>query len=135
MSHDDAKRVGRAATLRRRLLGDAMVDRIADTTDSFDQPFQDYATRNVFGGTWLNGILSKRELAMINIGMLAGAGKFEEAGIYCGVAARVGVSVREIQEVLMHVTVYCGTPVGRQLFRAAKKVLSQQGVAFEEPTT
>lgn len=125
---DTGSRLERAAALRRRLLGNAQADAIAADTDAFNQPFQDYATANVFGGPWLNGVVPERELAMVNVGMLAGMGRFEEAAIYSGVAFRLGVSPREIQELLMHITVYCGTPVGRQLFRAVKKVLASEGV-------
>jgi 4-carboxymuconolactone decarboxylase len=123
----DSSRVARAATLRRRLLGDKQTDAIAADTEPFNQPFQDYATANVFGGPWLNGVVPERELAMVNIGMLAGMGRFEEAAIYAGVAYRLQVSVKEIQELLMHITVYCGTPVGRQLFRAVKAHLTAIG--------
>ena len=125
---DMGSRIERAAALRRRLLGNAQADAIAADTDAFNRPFQDYATANVFGGPWLNGVVPERELAMVNVGLLAGMGRFEEAAIYSGVAFRLGVSPREIQELLMHITVYCGTPVGRQLFRAVKKVLVSEGV-------
>jgi 4-carboxymuconolactone decarboxylase len=124
----EEERLARAAALRRRLLGDRLTDTIADTTDAFNQPFQDYATSNVFGGSWLNGALPERELAMVNVGMLAGLGKFEEAGVYCLVAWRLGVSLPELQALLMHITVYAGTPVGRQLFRAARQTLLAKGV-------
>lgn len=123
----DSNRIERAATLRRRLLGDKQTDAIAADTEPFNQPFQDYATANVFGGPWLNGVVPERELAMVNIGMLAGMGRFEEAAIYAGVAYRLQVSIKEIQELLMHITVYCGTPVGRQLFRAVKLHLTTLG--------
>ncbi|CAN5720725.1 4-carboxymuconolactone decarboxylase [soil metagenome] len=121
----------RAAALRRRLLGDRRADEIAAGTDAFNQPFQDYATTNVFGGTWLNGVVSERELALVNIGMLAGAGRFEEAAVYVGTALRVGVSLREVRELVMHITVYCGTPVGRQLLKAARKSLLEDGFDIE----
>lgn len=121
-------RIARAAALRRSLFGDAMVDQIMDSTDAYDRPFQQYSMRNVFGGAWLNGLLSMRELALVNVGMLAAAGRFEEASVYFGAALRVGVTVRELQDLLLHITAYCGTPVGRQMFRATKQVLIDRGV-------
>jgi 4-carboxymuconolactone decarboxylase len=38
-------------------------------------------------------------------------------------ALRNGCSVKEIQEVLLHSTVYCGAPSGIEAFRAAKEVI------------
>jgi 4-carboxymuconolactone decarboxylase len=35
--------------------------------------------------------------------------------------------VQEIQEVLLHATVYCGTPAGRQAFLAADAALKAAG--------
>jgi 4-carboxymuconolactone decarboxylase len=40
---------------------------------------------------------------------------------------RNGVSVDEIKEILIHVTVYCGTPAGRQAFLAAHGALKEAG--------
>jgi alkylhydroperoxidase/carboxymuconolactone decarboxylase family protein YurZ len=123
----NADRTARATALRRRLLGDEATDAIAAGTDAFNAPFQKFATENVFGGVWLNGLLPERELALVNIGMLAGRQRFEEMGVYVGVAFRVGVSPAEIRELLMHISVYCGTPVGRQAFLVARKALLSAG--------
>jgi 4-carboxymuconolactone decarboxylase len=49
-------------------------------------------------------------------------------GIYVKGALATGVSVDEIKEVLIHATVYCGTPAGRQAFRAAHEALLVEGV-------
>ncbi|GAA0514628.1 carboxymuconolactone decarboxylase family protein [Pigmentiphaga daeguensis] len=116
--------LARVRARRRELLGAAQDDAIAAAEDAFDRPFQDYARRNVWGATWLNGVLPARELALVNIGMLAGLGRFEEMGVYVGVARRLGVPVGQLQELLMHITVYCGTPVGRQAFKAARAALT-----------
>jgi 4-carboxymuconolactone decarboxylase len=37
------------------------------------------------------------------------------------------VSVEEIGEVLLHATVYCGTPAGRQAFLAAHATVMAEG--------
>jgi Carboxymuconolactone decarboxylase family len=38
-----------------------------------------------------------------------------------------GVTVDEIKEILVHATVYCGTPAGRQAFLAARDALQAAG--------
>ncbi|MBV8136276.1 MAG: carboxymuconolactone decarboxylase family protein [Deltaproteobacteria bacterium] len=51
----------------------------------------------------------------------------QELGIYVKGAINSGVSVDEIREVLIHATVYCGTPAGRQRFLAAHAALKTEG--------
>jgi 4-carboxymuconolactone decarboxylase len=43
-------------------------------------------------------------------------------------AIATGVSVDKIKEILIHATVYCGTPAGRQAFMAAHNALVAEGV-------
>ena len=64
---------------------------------------------------------------MLNLAMLTALGRFQELGIYVKGALSTGVSVDEIQEVLLHATVYCGTPAGRQAFLAAHEALVAVG--------
>ena len=65
------------------------------------------------------GSISSRRL-----GILAGLGRFQELGIYTNAAVGSGVTVDEIKEAWVQITVYCGTPVGRQAFLAAHEVLN-----------
>ena len=51
-----------------------------------------------------------------DLAILTALGRPQELGIYVKGALSTGVSVAEIQEVLLHATVYCGTPAGRQRF-------------------
>jgi 4-carboxymuconolactone decarboxylase len=60
--------------------------------------------------------------------MLTALGRPEELAIYVKGALRSGVSVDEIREILIHATIYCGTPAGRQAFLAVDEVLRAEGV-------
>jgi len=71
--------------------------------------------------------LDDKTRSMINLAMLTALGRFEELGIYVKGALRSGVSVQEIQEVLLHTVAYCGTPAGRQAFLAAHRTLVAEG--------
>jgi 4-carboxymuconolactone decarboxylase len=48
--------------------------------------------------------------------------------IYVRGALASGATVAEIEEVLVHVTIYCGTPAGRQSFLAVHEALRTAGV-------
>ncbi len=124
---DDA--IARGHARRRQVLGDAFTDRLIDSTDAFNRPFQDYTLANVFGRTWASGVLPMRELAIANIALMAGMGRPDEAEIYMRVALlRAGLTPVELRELLMHLTVHCGTPVGRGLFHIARRVLAEEGI-------
>jgi len=64
---------------------------------------------------------------MINIAMLTALGRWQELSIYSRGALAAGVSVQEIQEILIQATVYCGTPAGRQAFLAVHEALEAEG--------
>jgi 4-carboxymuconolactone decarboxylase len=65
---------------------------------------------------------------MLNLAILTPLGQPDELGIYVKGAIATGVSADEIKEILIHATVYCGTPAGRQAFRAAHDALLAEGV-------
>ena len=56
-----------------------------------------------------------------------------EVRVYVKGALRSGVTVNEIREVLLHATVYCGTPAGRQAFLAAHETLVAEGAVPTSP--
>ena len=58
--------------------------------------------------------------------ILAGLGRFQELGIYTNAAVASGVTIDEITEALIQITVYCGTPAGRQAFLAAHEALKSE---------
>ena len=76
-----------------------------------------------WGYAWNGTALDKKTKSMLSIAILAASGRFEEVEIYTRGALRSGVTIDELKEILIHVTVYCGTPAGRQSFLAASKAL------------
>jgi 4-carboxymuconolactone decarboxylase len=65
-----------------------------------------------------------RTRSILTLGILAGLGRFQALGIYMNAAVSSGVTVEEIKEALVQITVYCGTPAGRQAFLAAHEALN-----------
>jgi 4-carboxymuconolactone decarboxylase len=65
---------------------------------------------------------------MLNLAILTALGRPDELGIYVKGATATGVSVEEIKEILIHATVYGGTPPGRRAFLAAHNALVADGV-------
>ena len=112
---------------RRDVLGSEYVDASLSKSDEFMMAFQRAVTELAWGWAWSRPGLDAKTRSMINLAMLTALGRFDELGIYVKGALRTGVTVEEIQEVLLHAIAYCGTPAGRQAFLAAHQTLVAEG--------
>jgi len=118
---------------RRDVLGAEYVDANLAGTDEFMMAFQRVVTEWAWGYAWSRPGLDRKTRSMLNLAILTALGRPDELGIYVKGALATGVSVDEIKEILIHATVYCGTPAGRQAFRAAHEALLAEG-ALHQPT-
>ncbi|HZC45425.1 MAG TPA: 4-carboxymuconolactone decarboxylase [Candidatus Acidoferrum sp.] len=111
--------------VRRRVLGNAHVDRALKNATAFDEDFQDLATRHAWGDIWTRPGLDHRTRSLITIAMLAASGRHEELNLHVRATRNTGVTPDEVKEVLLQVAVYAGLPAANSAFRIAKS-------AFEE---
>lgn len=109
---------------RKQVLGADYVDANLASSDDFMMTFQRAVTELAWGYAWSRPGLDQKTRSMLTLGILRGLGRFQELGIYTKAAIASGVTVDEIKEALVQITVYCGTPVGRQAFLAAHEALN-----------
>lgn len=112
---------------RRDVLGTDYVDSNLAESDEFMTTFQNTVTELAWGYAWSRPGLDRRSRFILTLGILAGLGRHQEFGIYTQGAIRNGLTVEEIKEILVHVTVYCGTPAGHQSFLAVHAALKDAG--------
>jgi 4-carboxymuconolactone decarboxylase len=108
---------------RREVLGDEYVDKAIGGATDFTKPLQDLVTENCWGEVWTRNGIPKKTRSLITIATLAALKFPTELKGHVRGALRNGCTVEEIQEVLLHATVYCGVPAGVEAFRAAKDVI------------
>lgn len=108
---------------RRRVLGDAHVDRSQANENAFARPFVDLITEAAWGHAWSNEHLALRERSMITVALLAGLGREDELRLHLRACANTGASAEDIQQVLMHVAIYAGVPAANTAFRIAREEL------------
>ena len=118
----------RGLQARRDVLGAEYVNANLADSDEFMMAFQRVVTEWAWGYAWSRPGLDRKTRSMLNLAILTALGRPDELGIYVKGAIATGVSVEEIKEILIHATVYCGTPAGRQAFRAAHEALLAEGV-------
>jgi 4-carboxymuconolactone decarboxylase len=115
--------------VRREVLGAEYVDRSLASAGEFMAPFQEMTTEWCWGAAWTRPGLDRKARSLMNLTMLTALGKPNELKLHVRGALNNGLTVAEIQEALLHATVYCGIPAGLEAFRAAKAALEEAGQA------
>ena len=119
----DPERAKRGERVRREVLGDAHVDRAKANVSALTAPFQDFITRYAWGEIWSRPGLSRAERSIVTLSVLAAMQHEEELAMHIRAALRNGLTVTQIQEVLLQVGLYAGVPVANRAFAIAKRVL------------
>ena len=114
--------------LRREVLGAKYVDSSIAKADDFMTAFQRITTEWCWGYAWSRPGLERKTRSMLNLAMLTALNRPAEIKLHVKGALTNGVSVAEIQETLLHATIYCGIPAGLDAFKAAHQVLIEEGV-------
>ena len=116
----------RGLATRREVMGDAFVDAAFAGANAFTAPLQEHITRAAWGDVWQRPGLDRKTRSLITVAMLTALGKQNELKGHVRGALNNGATMEEIQEVLLHATVYCGVPAAVEGFRSANEVVSVQ---------
>ena len=109
-----------AMATRRRVLGDAHVNRAEAAKTDFDAPFQALITDAAWGHVWSRDTISLRERSMLTIALLAGLGNDHELAMHIRATANTGASEQDVLEALLHVAIYAGVPRANHAIKIAK---------------
>ncbi len=110
---------------RRKVLGDAHVDRAEANKTAFDAPFQELITESAWGYVWSRDTITRRERSMLTLALLAGLGNYEELALHTRATANTGASRDDIMEVMLHVAIYAGVPRANHAIKVVKQVLDE----------
>lgn len=111
---------------RRLVMGEDFVAAAFTNTTPFTQPLQEHITRAAWGDVWQRPGLDLKTRSLVTVAMLTALGKQNELKGHVRGALNNGASVAEIQEVLLHATIYCGVPTAVEAFRTANEVVGGQ---------
>jgi len=114
---------------RRRVLGDAHVDRAEAQKTDFDLPFQDLITEAAWGHVWSRDRITPRERSMLTIALLAALGNFEEVAMHIRATANTGATREDVMEALLHVAIYAGVPRANHAIKIAKDTFAEMEAA------
>ncbi|MPQ95919.1 4-carboxymuconolactone decarboxylase [Thioclava sp. F36-6] len=112
---------------RRRVLGDAHVDRADAGKTEFDAPFQEFITEGAWGSVWSRPDLTPRERSIVTIALLAAQGNHEEIAMHTRATANTGATPEDLREAMLHVAVYAGVPRANHAIKIIKETLKEMG--------
>ncbi len=97
--------------------------------DAFEVEWAELRVNQLWARTWARNVLSKQQLSLLTIGILAGSNRMEEMRAHIRIALTVTmVPLEQMREALLHVALYCGIPTGREAFIAAGEVIRDAGI-------
>jgi 4-carboxymuconolactone decarboxylase len=120
-----SNRYATGMAVRRKVLGDAHVDRAELGTTEFDRPFQQLITEAAWGSVWARPAWSKRERSIVTLALLAALGHDEEVAMHVRATANTGATREDIREAFLHVAIYAGVPAANRAIRIAKEELAK----------
>jgi 4-carboxymuconolactone decarboxylase len=128
------KSYDRGLATRRKVLGDAWVDRAIATTTPFNADFQEMITRYAWDGIWNRKGLSHKVRRMLVLAMMVALGRWEEYRLHVRAALSSGdLDQDDLQEVLLQSAIYCGVPAANTGFKEAREVIAELAGGAKPP--
>ncbi|MEL3889923.1 4-carboxymuconolactone decarboxylase [Ferrovibrio sp. MS7] len=111
--------------IRRRVLGNAHVDRAEANKTEFDNDFQRFITEGAWGSLWARQQWTPRQRSIVTIALLAAMGHDEEVAMHVRATANTGATPEDLREAMLHVAVYAGVPAANSAIKIVKKTLAE----------
>jgi 4-carboxymuconolactone decarboxylase len=118
---------------RRRILGDKYVDRAVKKIRPHTRDFQDYVVRSAWQ-VWTRPGLDDRTRRLLVLGTMVAIGRWEEFVMHARAALEAGMSLKDIEEVLIQQGIYCGVPAANTAFQHINDLIdamTQEGVKIK----
>ena len=123
MSNDDLYEEG--MKVRRKILGDAHVDRAGASTTPVNQEFQDLIVRYGWGEIWTRPGFDHRTRRILVIGTMMGLGRWEEFRMHLRAALEGQMSIADIKEIFLQQAIYCGVPIANTGFHHLADLIAE----------
>lgn len=126
---DDKERHDQGDTQRRKVLGNAWVDKSAASKTAFNADFLDLITRYAWGEIWTRPHFDERTRRVLVIGTMMALGHWDEFRLHVRAAlAEGGFTPDDIKEILLQQAIYCGVPAANHAVKEAATVIQELGL-------
>ena len=117
---------------RRRVLGDAWVDKSLANVNDFNAEFQTLITRYAWQEVWGRPALGDKTRRLMVLSTMIALKAYEEFAMHVRAALDGPPESRltpdEIKEVIMQAAIYCGVPAANHAFSVAGAILREKGL-------
>jgi alkylhydroperoxidase/carboxymuconolactone decarboxylase family protein YurZ len=118
---DDQKRRDAGMAARRKVLGNAWVDKSINNKNAFNGDFIDLITRHAWGEIWTRPHFDERTRRVLVIGTMVALGQWDEF-------AEGGFTPDDIKEILLQQAIYCGVPAANHAVKEAGAIVQELGL-------
>jgi 3-oxoadipate enol-lactonase/4-carboxymuconolactone decarboxylase len=124
MSKSDRDPIEIGFEVRRKVLGDAHVDRAIENTTAFTEDFQALITKYAWGTIWSRPGLEHRTRRLLVLVMMAALGRWEEFRLHVSAGLLHGLEICDIKESLLQAAIYAGVPAANTAFHIAQEEIN-----------
>ena len=123
---DEKERHDKGMAQRRKVLGDAWVDRANAKKNALTSEFQDFITRAAWGEVWTRPHFDERTRRILVIGTILALGHWDEFRMHVRAAlTEGGFSQDDIKEIILQQAIYAGVPAANHAFKEAADVIAE----------
>ena len=119
----------RGLRLRRKLFGDAAVEKRMHALGDFGEPLQNIINAYAYGDVWQRPALPQKMKSLAILGITAAINRPEEFRVHVNGALNNGCSPEELREILLLVAMYCGIPAANEAHRIAYEIIKDRKAA------
>ena len=126
---DEKQRYDGGMTKRRKVLGNAWVDKGLANRNAFNTEFQQLITRYAFGEIWTRPHFDDRTRRVLVIGTMVALGQWDEFRLHVRAAlTEGGFTPDDIKEILLQQAIYCGVPAANHAVKEASAIVQELGL-------
>mgnify|MGYP000935952578 FL=1 len=131
---NDEQRRDLGTAQRRKVLGNAWVDKSAASRTPLNADFLDLITRYAWGEIWTRPHFDERTRRVLVIGTMMALGQWDEFRLHVRAAlSEGGFTPDDIKEILLQQAIYCGVPAANHAVKEAANVIQELGLPDKTP--
>jgi 4-carboxymuconolactone decarboxylase len=102
--------------------------------DHVEGSFVEYTVDHLFGSVWEEGNLTVKERRLMLIGMAAGSGLEDVAGLQLDAAVRLGeLDADDLRAIVVFLAHYAGWPRAAKVNMEVEKIIARLGASPDQP--
>ena len=126
---DEQQRAAEGTAKRRKVLGNAWVDKSAAGKNAFNADFLDLISRYAWGEIWTRPHFDDRTRRVLVIGTMLALGQWDEFRMHVRAAlTEGGFTPDDIKEILLQQAIYCGVPAANHAVKEAAAIVAELGL-------